>query len=194
MSRLRLRRPRGYVLIMVLAVILVLSVALASVYTQSSESLYATDAMVGQKVASARADLSAQMAVAFVKLGGVTPGQFVNTCTGPGQFPADTNGAVLRSGSCTGPDIYASPFMGQDGGTNYAGPTDGWQYRYWIYRRVPASGTVNPNMVNIYAEGYYGRGDLNTGNFAVAAIEAEVLVPLPAGGTPTYDGDYNIYK
>ena len=73
----------------------------------------------------------------------------------------------------------------------------GWHYRYWIYKPAPVivGGFALPlsnQVMNVYAEGYFGKADAGINGFTVSAIEAEVLVPLPPGNLPTFDGDFGI--
>ena len=183
------RRRRGYVLLFVLLVLTVLTIAVAALYSSTSNTLYATQAMTRQKLASTRADLGAQVAISYLKRGSTAAGSvidpvanFQNVCTGPVD-------SVLRPGNCAATDILVG---GAEGGVgnNYASG-DGWQYRYWVYRRRPllpdggeSSEVSARNLLTVYAEGYFGRGDAGTVSFGVAAVEADVMMGTSGmGGT-----------
>ncbi|MBL9039749.1 MAG: hypothetical protein JNG84_14625 [Archangium sp.] len=180
-------RPRGYILVLILIMLTVLSILTAGVYTQASESLIASQGLVAQKVAASRADLAVQLAVERVKSGTVNTATFEGTCNGP-------NDSVLRANSgCIAGSFVSIPRV-QGAVTGNFALTDGWQYQYWMFRRpqvLPDGGAlaISPQLINIYAEGYYGNGDGGT-SFTVAAVEAEVVVVQPPGGTQTPDGDY----
>jgi len=183
------RSSGGYILLFVMVVLVVLTVAVASLYSSTTNTLYATQAMTRQKLASTRADLGAQVAISYLKRGRAENGSlidpiasFQNVCTGPTD-------AVLRAGNCAATDIITGS---NEGGTgNNYGTGDGWQYRYWIYRRAPllpngaASTEIAPrNLLTVYAEGYYGRGDAGTLSFGVSAVEADVMMGAGSPGAP----------
>ena len=183
------RAPRGYILLFVMVVLVVLTVAVASLYSSTTNTLYATQAMTRQKLASTRADLGAQVAISYLKRGKTELGSlidpvatFQNVCTGPAD-------AVLRVGNCASTDIITGT---NEGGTgNNYGSGDGWQYRFWIYRRAPLLPDGTPstelaarNLLTVYAEGYYGRGDAGTLSFGVSAVEADVMMGAGSPGNP----------
>lgn len=182
-------RSRGYILVLVLLILTVLSVLVAGLYSQASEGLIASQGIVAQKVAASRADLAIQLAVERVKSGAVNTDTFSTTCSGPGTT------ALLTGPACGGvvtiPRVQGAPTG------NFAG-TAGWQYQYWMFRRPQTTADGGPlqlsqQLVNVYAEGYYGNGDGGT-NFTVAAIEAEVVVIQPPGATQVPDGDYGAMR
>lgn len=193
------KRERGYVLLFVLVVLVVLTVAVASLYSSTTNTLYATQAMTRQKMASTRADLGAQVAISYLKRGidkdnnVIDPvSNFVNVCTGPSD-------SVLHPGNCPpspSPDILSGTSEGGTGSDYAAG--DGWQYRYWVYRRAPRLPDGSPSgeiaartLLTVYAEGYFGRGDAGTVSFGVSAVEADVL--MGKAGTGAMPGTKSEY-
>ncbi len=180
-------RRRGYVLLFVLLVLTVLTVAVAALYSSTRNTLDATQAMTRQKLASTRADLGAQVAISYLKRGSTAAGSvidpvanFQNVCTGPVD-------SVLHPGNCAATDILVGSAEGGVGNNYAAG--DGWRYRYWVYRRKPllpdggeSSEVAARNLLTVYAEGYFGRGDAGSVSFGVAAVEADVMMGMGGAG------------
>lgn len=180
----RRNKPRGYVLIFVLLMLLVLGIITAGLYSSSEETVYTAQVMMAQKVAASRADQALQLGIASVKAGGVQL-QALVPCDGPAT--------VLRAGSC-GPAVMVT--SGLVTGPNVGDLMDGagQQYQWWVWRRaLPDGGGLNAQLVNVYAEGYWGLTP-DSHNYTVAAVEAEVLIPLPVGDTMTNDWDYGVFR
>ena len=181
-------RRRGYVLIMVLVVLLVLTLLVAGLYSASEDSRFTSQVMLGQRVAAARADEAVQRAVATLRAGTFTTNDLVALpyCTTPITHlrTAGTcgSGAFLTSGQMSGPT---------DGDLENGA---GLLYQWWIYHQSNPDGTAPPNsfeIFNIYAEGYFGYATTRE-NFSVAAIAAEVTLPGSTTGPPNFDGDYGV--
>lgn len=177
-------RRSGFVLVMVLMVLLVLTVLAASLLDSSGDSGSVSATMMGQRVAASRSDFAAQQAIAAVKLNQVAWNTLV-ACSGPAD-------AYLRDGGCSAAQVVTSGRVVRTGADNMSGR--GWNYQWWIYRAVAPPGlTYNAQLVNVYAEGYYGDDDV-AGNFTVSAVEAEVMVPMPVGGNLESEFDYGIIR
>ncbi len=170
------QRRGGYVLIMVLVVLLVLSLLVAGLYSASEDSRFTAQSIMSQRVAASRADQAAQLAIATVRAN-VVPPTGMAYCSGPP--------AKLSSGSCTTSDFVTSGLVqGPTSGDLETG--SGLRYQWWVFKLAgPDGGAPNQaaQIFNIYAEGYYGYTDTSP-NFAVAAVTAEITIPLPPGMNP----------
>ncbi len=185
---LKPRQARGYVLIMVLMVLLVLTLLVAGLYSASEDGRFTAQTMMAQRVAAARADQAAQLALATVRAGLITNSGYT-FCTGPV--------AKLRTGNCAGSNLVTSgvvngPAIG--GGTQYENGA-GQLYQWWIYKQANPDGSNPTNraddIFSVYAEGYFGQDDTYP-SFTVAAVIAEITVPGVTGGPPNFDGDYGV--
>lgn len=187
------RRPRGFALILVLAVLLVLSIVAASTYASSADTEVTSSVVMSQRLAATRADQAVQLAIAQVKAGMVNPTNINNLlpCSGiVGHLhapvgPVCTSAVTMTSGTVLGTAANDDFSEGA-----------GMQYQWWIYRRsLPDGGTNSANqmLVNIYAEGYYGSAPTSN-NFAVSAVEAEMYVEVPAGMDLAADFDYGLFR
>ncbi len=182
------KRPRGYVLIMVLIVLLVLTLLVAGLYSASEDGRFTAQTMMAQRVAAARADQAAQMALAQVRAGTIL-GTGFTFCSGPpdGQIRIGNclAGNYVTSGVISGPALTGS--------TQYENGA-GQQYQWWIYRQSNPDGSDplrSAEVYNVYAEGYFG-SDSTSPNFTVAAVIAEITIPGVIGGPPNFDGDYGV--
>ncbi|MER2566857.1 MAG: hypothetical protein ABTQ32_39395 [Myxococcaceae bacterium] len=185
MTRRRLHRHRrGYVLVVVLLSLLLMSVLAASYFEQGDDVVNTTLSINGQRFAATRAEEAMQLAIARVKAG--QPGMSsLPPCSGPATG--------IRLGSCLPNEMISGAFEAP--GSPASG--GGWHFQYWIYKPAPVivGGFALPlsnQVMNVYAEGYFGRADAGINGFTVSAIEAEVLVPLPPANLPTFDGDFGI--
>lgn len=176
------RVSRGFVLLFVLVALLILGLVSAGLYSASEETLSSGQVMLAQKVAASRAEEGIQQAIANVKAGGVPVSALDPPCTGPTS--------VLRTGTC-GAMVTGGLVQGPDGGTLSEGA--GWRYQWWAFRSpLPDGGARDAQMVNVYAEGYWGFGS-DSPNFSAAAVEAEIIIPmLPASGPLVNDFDYGV--
>jgi hypothetical protein len=174
------------VLVLVMGGLLLLTVSAAAFFEQGDDVRSTTVAMTSQRLASARSDEAAQYAIALVKAGIPGLGN-LPPCSGPSTS--------LRIGSCATTDMVTGTF--ELPGT--PGNGGGWYYQYWVYRPAPVivGGFPIPlsnQVVNVYAEGYFGRADAGVQGFTISAIEAEVLIPKPPSNVPVYDGDFGIIQ
>lgn len=172
-------------MVVVLLALLFLSVLAATYVEQGVQVESATTAITGQRFASARAEEATQLAIARIKAG--QPGM-------AGLVPCSGPSTALRIGSCSPTDMItvAADAPGLP-------PAGGWQFQYWIFRPAPVlvAGIPIPlsnQVVNVYAEGYFGAGDAGMSGFTVSAIEAEVLIPKPPGSPPVFDADFGIIQ
>jgi hypothetical protein len=177
----KLRRRRGYVLVLVLGVLLLLTVVAAALLDSSGDTRSVAAVVVGQRIAASRADFAVQQGIAMVKnntvawstLGacsGPPDGYLVDAGCLPGQFV--TSNRVVN----TGPELASGR---------------GWNYQWWIYRPTSAAGLppASQRLVMVYAEGYFGDNAASP-SFTSAAIETEVIVPMPTAQTLTPEFDY----
>jgi Tfp pilus assembly protein PilX len=166
---IRLRRQRGYVLAFVLMILLVLSLLVASLYTQSDDFRSANVSAAFAQVAAINAERGAQEGLRAIRAGTVNLSSISGTCTGP-NYRAD----------CV-PASYIEMAGSTDGGVPIVdngyttGPTEGGglQYSYTVYR----SNVLNQplNRYTIQATGYAGMG-LNSQSLVTAVVELEIEV------------------
>ncbi len=183
------RRARGYVLLMVLVVLLVLTLLVAGLYSASEDSRFTAQTMMAQRIASARADQAAQLAIATVRAGTVSASSLLPWCS----FPEPSSGAILRAGGdCTTGAYVTSGRISGGICDSSGGPENGRGilYQWWIYKQGKAFG-VPPDdqaaeVFNIYAEGYAGCDSVVPANspiFTVSAVQAEVTIPGDPSGS-----------
>ena len=179
------RGPRGYVLVMVLAVLLVLTLLVAGLYSTSEDSRFTAQTMMGQRVAAARADQGAQLAIAQVRSGAFTQTQLaaLTPCTSPAT-------QLRTTGNCATGNFFTSGLI--DNGAGDLDNRAGHQFQWWVYKQSMPDGT-NPkfDIFHVYAEGYYGLASTST-NYSVAAVVAEITLPGVNSGPPNFDGDYGV--
>ncbi len=182
------KQAHGYVLIMVLMVLLVLTLLVAGLYSASEDGRFTAQTMMAQRVAAARADQAAQMALAQVRAGLIS-GTGFTFCSGPPVAELRTGncatGNYVTSGVISGPVLSAT--------TQYENGA-GRQYQWWVYKQSNPDGTDpirSAEVYNVYAEGYFGT-DNTFPSFTVAAVIAEITIPGSTGGPPNFDGDYGV--
>ncbi len=186
LNRLKRRGAGGYVLVMVLMVLLVLTLLVAGLYSSAEDSRFTAQTMLAQRVAAGRAEQAAQLAIASLRVSAINPVPLLSLapCTGPIT--------QLRStGSCTGGQVLTSGLVSGATGTDLEAG-GGWRYQWWVYRQlsVPAQSAL---VFNIYAEGYFGTDDTSP-NFTVAAVAAEMNLPGANVGPPEFAGDYGAIR
>jgi Tfp pilus assembly protein PilX len=184
------RRAQGYVLLMVLVVLLVLTLLVAGLYSASEDGRFTAQTMMAQRVAAARADQAAQLALASIRAGLVT-GTGFTYCSGPPDGKLRTGncaaGNYQSSGAVNGVTVTATNSNQYENG-------GGAQYQWWVYRALNADGTEPAQaatVYNVYAEGYFG-ADSTQKNFNIAAVSAEITIPGATTGPPNFDGDYGV--
>ncbi len=187
MNRFAHKAQRGYVLIMVLVVLLVLTLLVAGLYSATEDSRFTAQTMMAQRIAAARADQAAQIAIARIRSGAFTANQLMalQYCTAPIT--------QLRTGDCLSTDSLTDGLHNGPVTDDYENG-GGAQYQFWIYKEANPDGS-DPirrwEVFNIYAEGYFGK-DPTVPSFTVAAIQAEITLPGANAGTPVFDGDYGV--
>jgi hypothetical protein len=169
------------VLVVVLGVLLLLTVVAAALLDSSSDSRSVASVVVGQRIAASRAEYAVQQGIAMVKNNTVA-WNTLGACSGP------PNGYLVDAGCIPG-QFVTSNRVANTGPELASGR--GWNYQWWIYRPTAEPGLPPPTqqLVMVYAEGYYGE-NANSPSFTAAAIQAEVIVPMPTSGTLTPEFDY----
>jgi hypothetical protein len=190
-----MKQYRGYTLIMVLGVLLVLSIILTAVLVASGDQQVAGVTVMTQRLASNRADDIAQLAIARIKTGAINP-LTMTPCT----FPAVTANRPYLAAPWTavGNICTSTTDVITDGLVSVAGDDlsngQGIIGQWWIFRRtLPGGALGNARLLTVYAEGYYGV-DMNSRNLTASSVVAEVLVPEPPTSGLTPDGDYGVFR
>jgi Tfp pilus assembly protein PilX len=153
------RRPRGWIMLAVLGLLLLVTMIATGLYTQSEQHLFTTKAMAAQQVAVQRAEQGFQIALQGVRASTIpvtSITQFCNTtlaqdCPTTARYtilPVD-NGTVLG--------------LSQGGGL---------QYQYYIIRRNLPGTPVNRYVIQ--SVGFYGFS--GTPNIVSSIVEGDVDV------------------
>jgi hypothetical protein len=165
--------PRGYVLLFVLMILLVLSLVVASLYAQSEELRASNLTASFQQIAAVNADRGVQAAIQAVRNGTLsvpsgtcTPGEAYRTdCPGLGAgyaeygVPTSDGGIFIEPGSaCSG--AGCTPTEGS-----------GLQYSYFVYRSAAPSNPLN--RYTIRATGYAGMSEQAL-NLVTSVVEVEI--------------------
>lgn len=166
--------PRGYVLLFVLMILLVLSLVVASLYSQAQELRSANLTASFQQVAAVNADRGVQAAIQAMRAGTITaptgtcnPGHDyrANCAGGPGVgyqelgIATADGGIFILENPCPSPG-QCSPAEGA-----------GLQYTWYIYR---SDSPTNPtNRFTVHATGYAGMSEQAL-NLVTAEVEVEI--------------------
>lgn len=159
------RRRGGWVLLMVLAMLLMLTLLVTGLFMQSSEHLMTTRSVAGQQIAVQRAEAGLQVALA-----GIRGRQITMTATTPYcnqvmaiDCPASDRYSILPVDSGSTLDL-------REGG--------GLQYEYHVIRRQQP-GVPTARFV-IQSVGYYGY--VGSRNLVSAVVEADIDLAAASGG------------
>jgi Tfp pilus assembly protein PilX len=169
MNKRRRAHPRGWVMIMVLLVLLVMSILVAGFYMVSSDSAGLARIVVGQQVAMSHADTGLQdglraVRAAQIPLGTLTP------CS-----QADVDAITCAT-------AYITP-IGDNGSSTDLTANGGLQYQYMVYTKSNATDPGMPsNRFFIRSIGYYGYK--TTSNSLITSI-VEVEVDSGTASAPT---------
>jgi len=182
-----LRPQRGYVLLIVLAAVAVLSVVAAFVHSETESQLVLTSALKGQSVAAARATLAAQAYLAQYKAN--YPSSTINLLPSFSSYAAAVAagaGAMLPDALTDYSPTFGNPALNLE---LSAGGGAQWCVDIWRLDRGP---NVAPWTV-IEAFGYYGfrqNGALttcstlaNSGTVAVSQLEVQLEQAQTSGGS-----------
>jgi type II secretory pathway pseudopilin PulG len=157
------RRPRGWVLIAVLAVLAVLSALTAGFFVAAQDSGTLNRLAVARMVAAKNADFQLQEAIRQMRSRQIDLTPVVGICTD----------AQVEDGTC--PGMFVSPLV-DNGSSLRLTEGGGLQGQFFIYRRVaPGDIGVPPNRYVVRAVGYAGY-TLNSPNLVSSIVEAEVDV------------------
>jgi len=180
-------QQRGYVLLIVLAAVAVLSVVAAFVHSETENQLVLTSALKGQSVAAARATLAAQAYLAQYKAN--YPASTINLLPSFSSYTDAVDagaGAMLPDALTDYSPTYGNPALPLD---LAAGGGAQWCVDIWRLSRGP---NVAPWTV-IEAFGYYGyrqSGTLttcsalaNSGTVAVSQLEVQLEEATTPGGS-----------
>lgn len=156
-------RPRGYVLIVVLMLLLVLSIGAAAFYLQAQDLTLVTRSSVNQQIAVANADMGLQESLRALRALEVDVYQIAGTCT-DAEVTNNTCAFAVRSGIVDG---GASPMDISAGG--------GMRYEYIVYRRTTTDPGYPPNRYVIRSNGYAGY-TFESSNLISSTVEMELDV------------------
>jgi type II secretory pathway pseudopilin PulG len=162
MKTARRRHPRGWVLIAVLAVLLLLSLLVAGFFAQSQDAAAMTRVNMGQQLAMSHAEFAVQEAVRALRSQQIPVTGLAGTCT-------DTE---IIDNTC--PNVIASPLVDNGSGSDL-GTMGGLQYQYIVYKRFTTDPAQPPNRYMVRATGYYGY-TLTSNSLVTSIIEVEVDV------------------
>lgn len=178
---------RGYVLLFVLLVLLVMSLGAAAYFESTARAQMGSLAASGQQIAYSRAKFAADQAIADIRAGAIvlSPSmpqqQRPSAPTGLADCVVGNNDCVIRgsnavpcllgNGACTG----ITPL--DNGPTDDLRDGGGLQWDYIIYRLQNQPLQLR---FNILATGYYGYA--GSKNLATSQIEVEIDVGTGASG------------
>jgi hypothetical protein len=180
------QKSGGYVLLVVLAAVAVLSVVAAFVHSETENQLVLTSALKGQSVAAARATLAAEAYLAQYKAN--YPTNTINLLPSFSSYAEALDGglgATLNDALTDYSPGFGSPALALDLAT---GGGAQWCVDVWRLNRGP---NVAPWTV-IEAFGYYGFrqsnvstcvGLANSGTVAVSQLEVQIEQSATAGGS-----------
>lgn len=137
-------KPRGYVLLVMLGLILLVTLTGAAVYQQSEDQRSFIASMKGQSLAASRARVGAQRALAQIETDPALQQRLMDLQASDSFAQATANLAVVSLGLRTGPSSSAV----DEGG--------GKQYKVDIYRRRMGTGAVYVMV----STGYFGSSAL----------------------------------
>ena len=191
--RRRNRRPapRGWVLLAVMVMLLVMSLGVAGYYVQSESWLSVSGITRCQQVAASNAEAGMQEALRRIRSNTMDPSLLTGTCTSL---------SVANSTCPTSSRIFVAPL---DRGGNKLGQTNvntesggGLNYDYTVFKQTVA--TVDPglptNRYLLQVRGYCGYaqedGGTNSPSLISAIVEAEVDVGKSNNTGPNCTGGY----
>ena len=161
----RTRRQRGWILLVVLAMLLMLSLIVTGLFVQSSEHLMTTRSVSGQQVAVQRAEEGLQVAMQAIRGREITMSSTTNYCNE--QLAAD----------CPAGDRYSIPPVNKGSALDLR-EGGGLQYEYHIIRRQQPGVPVTRFVIQ--SVGYYGYQ--GSKNMITAVVEADVDMGTGSGG------------
>lgn len=158
----RRKSPRGVVLIAVLLLLVLLSVLVASYYTQSEDGLLTAQASARQQVAVSHAQQGADIAIYELRAGITSVGALAGQCD-----PSATHDVLTNCGA--GTYIHRLPIDNGNVGDIENGA--GLQYQFFVYRRPGAP----LNRYTVQSTGYAGFG-LASPNLITSQVEVEIEI------------------
>lgn len=167
---------RGYILVFVLLILLVLSLVVAALFVQAQELRSSTMAASNHTVAAANADRGIQEAIRALRNGDITVTGIVGTCPGGDNYRTCGVAAYVEPGIAVdgGILIITNSSVAADGGVLSPGEGGGLQFSYAIYR----SSTVGSQPLNRYtirATGYAGATE-TARNMVTSVVELEIEI------------------
>jgi Tfp pilus assembly protein PilX len=162
MKLARRRRPQGWVLVAVLAVLLLLSLLVAGFFAQAQDAAAMTRVNMGQQLAMSHAEFAVQEAIRALRSQQIPVTGLAGTCTD----------IEIADNTC--PNTLPSPLV-DNGSASELGNMGGLQYQYIVYKRFSTDAAQPPNRYMVRATGYYGYR-LTSSNLVTSIIEVEVDV------------------
>ncbi len=155
------RRRRGFVLLAVLFILLVLLVGAGTFFASASRNQVAAQSLAAQQIAVSRAELAAQRGVRDIRSRRIIP-------TGLFGRPNPMNGIADCASNCLtfGPVDNGSAIPPSEGG--------GLQWDYVVFQPSTALG-VPANRYVVQGNGYYGTTTTSP-SFTSARVEVEIDV------------------
>lgn len=164
--------PRGFILIVVLFIMLVLGIAAVGYLTQAEQAGRTALAVSGQQVAVMRADAAALDAVRAIRGNQVALGALMARTPPDGALNCANVNCVMRI---------------QPAGPANLSPREGGGLQWdWVIYKSMQPGT-NANRYTIQANGYYGYSN-TASNFTTARVEVEIDIATAALGSATEYG------
>ncbi len=178
MRQTKTRRPRGWMMLAVIFVLLALSLAVTAFYTQAEDHAYLGTAMNAHSLAAVRAEQGAQDALARVRSGALmveTLNASTVTCGGPDPWTTCTN--------------MLGPVTVDNGPTLDVREGGGLQYRYIVYR--PSDVGAPANLYTIRAIGFVGYSPTSASLYT-SEVELTVQKGTTSGTLRTQDDYGNV--
>lgn len=171
-KRGRRSQPRGFILIVVLFVMLVLGIVAVGYLTQAEQAGRTALAVSGQQVAVMRADAAALDAVRAIRGNQVALGGLTGRAPPDGALNCANVNCVMR----IQPSGPANVSLREGGGLQ-------WD---WVIYKSMQPGT-NANRYTIQGNGYYGYTN-GAPNFTTARVEVEIDISTASTGSSTEYG------
>ena len=167
------RTPRGYVMIFVLLILLVLTMVVASLYAQGAELRSANQTLAMQQIAEMNADRGVQQAIQDLRSGNLNLTLIYNTCTPGNDHRNNCPAGYLEMPASPNPDGGIPILTNACTGSSACNPAEGagLQYTYFVYRSANPSTPVN--RYTIQATGYAGMSETAL-NLVTAVVEVEI--------------------
>lgn len=158
------RRQRGWVMIAVLMILLLLTLLTTGFYMQAEDATSLTRTTQAQQVAIAHAEHGLQEAIRMIRAAQVSTGSILGQCTD----------AEVAANTCPAGNFISSALV-DNGGTADLASGGGLQYQFVIYKRPSGDPGQPVNRVVVRSTGYHGYR-LTAANLVTSIVEVEMDV------------------